>query len=258
MIFSGGWLAQRLEAAEGANDAACAGAQAGSAVEHIAGGVAIFGGARSPLNRAIGLGLAGAVAEPAWEEVERFFHSRGARVSVDLCPLAAPELLELLARRNYRPAEFNNAVARLLGGAAPWPEDARVAPCDDALLWARTVGRGFFDRADLTEEELDVGLAVHRCGSAEAWLARAVTGEPAAGAALAIREGTAVLFADATISAYRGQGLHHALIRHRLNAALEGGCDLAGAVTVPGSASQRNYERLGFQVAYTKVLLTEG
>jgi hypothetical protein len=34
------------------------------------------------------------------------------------------------------------------------------------------------------------------------------------------------------------------------------GCDLAGASVAPGSVSQRNYERLGFQVAYTKAMVT--
>jgi hypothetical protein len=32
-------------------------------------------------------------------------------------------------------------------------------------------------------------------------------------------------------------------------------CDLATASTLPGSVSQRNYERHGFQMAYTKAVL---
>jgi hypothetical protein len=34
---------------------------------------------------------------------------------------------------------------------------------------------------------------------------------------------------------------------------VEHGCDLAMIVTVPGSGSQRNAEREGFRVAYTRV-----
>ena len=37
--------------------------------------------------------------------------------------------------------------------------------------------------------------------------------------------------------------------------ALAQGCDLATASTLPGSGSQRNYERLGFEVVYTRVTL---
>ena len=45
--------------------------------------------------------------------------------------------------------------------------------------------------------------------------------------------------------------------RHRLNAAPAHGCDLAAATVFACSASQHNYERLGFQVADTKVVLMD-
>jgi hypothetical protein len=47
--------------------------------------------------------------------------------------------------------------------------------------------------------------------------------------------------------------LHRELISARLYEALAQGCDLATASTLPGSGSQRNYERLGFEVVYTKI-----
>ncbi len=64
------------------------------------------------------------------------------------------------------------------------------------------------------------------------------------------------LFADSTLPGHRRAGLHCELIAARLNEALARGCDLATASTLPGSGSQRNYERMGFEVAYTKVTLT--
>lgn len=36
---------------------------------------------------------------------------------------------------------------------------------------------------------------------------------------------------------------------------MAGGCDLAMAVTEPGSAVQRNHERAGFRLAYTRAIL---
>ena len=63
------------------------------------------------------------------------------------------------------------------------------------------------------------------------------------------------LFADATIARYRRLGLQRELIAARLNEALALGCDLVTASTLPGSASQRNYERMGFEVVYTRVTL---
>ncbi|MGB8987387.1 MAG: GNAT family N-acetyltransferase [Candidatus Sulfotelmatobacter sp.] len=52
---------------------------------------------------------------------------------------------------------------------------------------------------------------------------------------------------------YRGRGLQTALLRVRLSAAAEAGCEYAVVVTQGGTPSQRNCERLGFQVAYSKV-----
>ena len=54
---------------------------------------------------------------------------------------------------------------------------------------------------------------------------------------------------------HRNLGMQHALIAARLAAALAAGCDLAVVHTEPGSPSQRNVERLGFRLAYTKVTM---
>jgi GNAT superfamily N-acetyltransferase len=65
------------------------------------------------------------------------------------------------------------------------------------------------------------------------------------------------LFADGVARPYRRQRLHQELIAARLNEALAQGCDVAAAATAPAGASQRNFERLGFQVVYTRVTLTK-
>jgi GNAT superfamily N-acetyltransferase len=259
MIFSSPWLARRLEGAEAANDADCASAQPGAVVEQIAGGRAIFAGAESPLTRAIGLGLNGRVAEQEIETLEQFFETRHAPVSIDVCPLADAGLLDALRNRGYRLSEFNNTMVRPLAGLEPYPADPhlRAISAGEMDTWVQTVGHGFFEQSELTAEEMDVGRAIFRMGKAECYLAITGDGQAGAGAALSIRDGVAVLFADATVPPHRRQGFHAALIRRRLNSAVLQGCDVAAAATVPGSASQRNYERLGFQVAYTKVLLSK-
>jgi GNAT superfamily N-acetyltransferase len=77
----------------------------------------------------------------------------------------------------------------------------------------------------------------------------------AGGAAAAVYGGLATLFADSTIPGYRRVGMHRELIAARLNEALALGCEMATAATLPGSGSQRNYERMGFEVVYTRVTL---
>ena len=56
-----------------------------------------------------------------------------------------------------------------------------------------------------------------------------------------------------TLAEFRGRGLQTALLRARMAAAVEAGCEYAVVVTQGGTASQRNAERLGFRVAYSKV-----
>jgi GNAT superfamily N-acetyltransferase len=258
-VFADSALARRLEAAEATNARLCTGSAAGAAFLDIAGGCAIFVGADSPLTQTVGLGLNGPVTEGEIDSLEAFFRSRGADVSIDLCPLADPGLLEILSRRGYRATEFNNVLVKRIAGTqiviAPRIRRALAAESD---LWAHTVGRGFFDEGDLTTDEMDVGRTIFAMPGALCYLAVSPSGEPAGGGALAVHDGLATLFADSTIAAFRRQGFHRELIAARLNEAIALGCNMATAATLPGGTSQRNYERLGFEVVYTKVTLVGG
>lgn len=255
MRFADAALARRVEAAEAANARGCAG-RPGAASLEIAGGCAIFAGVDSPLTQAIGLGLDGPVSERAIAELEDFFRCRGARPSIDLCPLADPGLIERLADRGYRLTQFNNVlVKQMVGTEIVFTPRVRRALPDEADVWSHAVGRGFFEEHDLTTPEMDVGRAIFAMPGAMCYLAVTESGEAAGGAASAIHAGLATLFADSTIRLYRRCGLHRELIAARLNEAIAQGCDLATASTLPGSGSQRNYERLGFEVVYTRVTL---
>jgi N-acetylglutamate synthase-like GNAT family acetyltransferase len=77
-------------------------------------------------------------------------------------------------------------------------------------------------------------------------------GEMIATASLGIHEGVALLAGASTIPSARQLGAQAALLAARLADARERGCTVAMMVTSPGSASQRNAERSGFRVAYTR------
>jgi GNAT superfamily N-acetyltransferase len=258
MTFRDVALARRLEAAEAANAKGCTAWPPGSAVLEVGGGCAIFAGAGSPLSQAVGIGLNGPVSAAELDGLADFFHSRGAPVSIDLCPLADPGLLPALGLRGYRPTEFSNVlVKRLAATEIVLTPRVRRALAGEDDLWSHTVGSGFFDQHQLTGEEMDVGRAIFAMPGAMCWLTVAGTGELAGGGALAVHDGLATLFADSTIPSFRRRGLHSELIAARLNEAMARGCHLATAGAQPGSTSQRNYERLGFEVVYTKVTLTD-
>jgi GNAT superfamily N-acetyltransferase len=256
MIHADLALARRIERAEAENARGCTAAHPQAAAMAAAGGIAVFAGADSPLSRAVGMGLSGPVPEEELRSVEEFFRARSARPVIDLCPLVDPSLTELLLVRGYGVTEFDNVMVRRLAGIemALTPR-VRRGLADEVDLWSHTVGAGFFEHSELTTGEMDVGRAICAMPGAMWYLASLESGELAGGAAVAIHAGLATLFADSTIPAYRRRGIHRELISARLNEALAQGCDLATASAMPGSASQRNYERLGFEVAYTRLTM---
>ena len=62
----------------------------------------------------------------------------------------------------------------------------------------------------------------------------------------------ALLAGASTVPEGRRNGAQLALLDTRLHTAASQGCNLAMMVAAPGSASQRNAERNGFRVAYTR------
>ena len=69
---------------------------------------------------------------------------------------------------------------------------------------------------------------------------------------LFIYEDVAILAGASTIPEGRRQGAQLALLDARLNYAAEHGCKIAIMGASPGSQSQRNAEKNGFHIAYTR------
>ena len=77
-------------------------------------------------------------------------------------------------------------------------------------------------------------------------------GKPGAAGVLCIHDGVALFGGSATVPELRRRGLQAALLHMRMCYAFDQGCDLAMMVAQPGSDSQRNAERKGFRIAYTR------
>lgn len=257
-------LARRLEHAEavdaaGCVDAACAvDRDLGAAAKPAAGGFLTFCGPNSPLTHATGIGMHGPVTPEMIYDIEQFFWSRGAPVAIDVCPHADPSLRDILCQRGYRITDYNNVLVRSLpsGDSPPLPPgiEVRASQSEDADLYARTVVRGFFGRDEMTKDEYRLGHLLFAMPCSTGFLAFS-DGTSVAAAGLSMRNRLANFFGDATLRKYRGLGAHSALIAARLRAASEAGCELALAGTQPGSTSQKNYQRLGFEVAYSKLTM---
>jgi GNAT superfamily N-acetyltransferase len=264
MIFVDLDLAKRLEGVEAWCGAECARArmqmrpEADTAAVPVAGGYAFFFGAGSPLTEAKGMGMAGPVSAEELEAMERVFSGRGVPAKVMLCPLADPSLLDGLSARGYRPAGFEDVLYRPLDRfeILPRPGDIPVAWAgpDETEVFGQTLAQGFVAPEEPGPEILEI-TAMSSCIEGMMGLLARVDGQPAGAASLLIRDGLAMLAGASTLPAYRNRGIQTGLAYARLAHAAEVGCELATMGAAPGSTSHRNAERLGFRVAYSKLIL---
>lgn len=228
----------------------------------VAGGVAAFLAPESPMNRAIGLGMTGSVDESDVIDLGRFFAKHGAIPSIGVCPLAHPTLVEHLSAEGWIVEGFENVLVRALDAdeiVAPRATDAieirEVADDSDRELWKLVAATGFSWPLPPLDAQFEIGAVVVRRPGTRLLLAFC-EGRVAGAAELMIDGATAWLSADTTLPEFRGRGVQRALQQRRLAVATASGCDLAVSEATPGSSSQRNMERAGFRVAYTRLDLT--
>ncbi len=230
----------------------------GAAVEEICGGHMIFAGLGSPIGRATGAGLDRAFTAEDLDRVEEFYRRHGAPSQVDLCPLHGPEVFEMFKERGYAIAELNNVLYRKLEAAEIFPPapagcEIRRALLEESEVTGAIVEGAFFpDGAPEAYRGLIAPL--YQMPNALAFAASVDGKLVACGAGLVIAAHSVFALCGAgTLAGYRGRGLQTALLRARMSAAVEAGCEYAVVVTNGGTTSQRNAERLGFRVAYSKV-----
>ncbi|MGA2831677.1 MAG: GNAT family N-acetyltransferase [Terracidiphilus sp.] len=262
VIFSDSALARRLEGAEGFACAHFAEArsrlfpQSGSTWTKCAGATLVFDGVDAPTTQSFGLGLFEQLTAEALDEMERFFESRGAAVMHEVCPMAGTAVLDLLCSRSYKPFEVSNVLYRTVDrGDLNHPSNirVRVIGAEEAQLWSDVSTRGW------THEHPELAAFVQQMGAvcvarkqSPCFLAE-IDGKPGAAGVLCLHEGVALFGGSATVPEFRRRGLQAALLEKRMEYALEQGCDLAMMVAEAGSNSQRNAERKGFRVAYTRL-----
>jgi ribosomal protein S18 acetylase RimI-like enzyme len=230
----------------------------GAAEEEICGGHMIFAGQGSPIGRATGLGLDRPFTAEDLNRVEQFYRSHHAPAQVDLCPLHDPAVFEMFKERGYSIAELNNVLYRRLDPEEKFPvppagcEIRRGRP-EEARELGGIVERAFFPEG-APEAFKDLLTPLYQMEGALTFAASVEGKMVACGAGLVIPEHRIFAVCGAgTAAEFRGRGLQTALLRARLAAAAAAGCEYAVVVTQGGTASQRNCERLGFRVAYSKV-----
>jgi GNAT superfamily N-acetyltransferase len=267
-------LAERIERVEaqlvaGASEAAHrrAGDGAGFVIV-VADGVASFAEDGSPFNKVAGLGFGGVPSKTDLEEIEEAFAACGAPVQVELAHVVDPAIGALLTERGYRLESFENVLGLALDG-----DHLRVAPPG---IEVRPSGDDEFDRwldlaADAVAQPDTQGVAWHEEFPREIYVnaerdlaAAGVTryvavreGEMAGVGGLRVAEGIAQFAGAATAPAHRRRGVQTALLSARIADAEAAGCDVAVITTQPGSKSQQNAQRRGFDLLYTRAVLVK-
>ena len=232
----------------------------------IAGGVASFAEAGSPYNKVAGLGFGGVPSRAAWDEIERAYAAVGAAVQVEVAHLAGPAIGAVLTGRGYRLILFDNVLGLALRGEPERvrPPGVEVRPSGEEEFgsWLGTVLHGFAhpDTAgvpghDELSPQVIAGAAQDFAAAGGIRYIALREGVIVGGARLRMAEGVAQLAGATTAPAHRRRGVQAALLSARIADAAAAGCDLAVVTTLPGSKSQQNVQRQGFDLLYTRAIL---
>jgi GNAT superfamily N-acetyltransferase len=273
-LFCGIALAERVERAEAQLITACGEAAHRRATDTsgfvlpIAGGVASFAEEDSPFNKVAGLGFGGVPSAADLAEVERAFAACHAPVQVELANLADPAIGALLTERGYRLVSFENVLGLALDGeiehVTPPGVDVRPSGEDEFESWLDVVveavahpdARGVPSHEEFPREVVAGAMRDFTAAGVLRYIALR-DGVVAGGASYRVAEGIAQFTGAATAPEHRRHGVQTALLSARLAAAAAAGCDVAVVTTQPGSTSQQNAQRRGFDLLYTRAILVE-
>lgn len=134
-----------------------------------------------------------------------------------------------------------------MGGAT-----VRAIGQDEADIWNQISARGWaHDHPELMDFLSQFSSISAAREQAVLFLAE-LDGKPGAAGVLCLHDGVALFGGATTLPEMRRRGLQGALLQGRMQYAFDHGCDLAMMVAHVGTDSQRNAERKGFQIAYTR------
>jgi len=254
-------LARRLERAEAVANASFVEARAklmpesGAEWIEVAGTYAMYDGVRSPCTQTFGLGLFQIPAAEEMDRIEQFFTNHGAPVFHEVSPLADKELIPMLNERGYKPIEVSNVLFMSVNEGVSAPQDgslkARIVGREEQDLWIGTAAEGWREFKQIADLMLDL-MRVSAAAQNRALFLAELDGRPIAAGSLATHNGVALFAGASTLPEWRRRGAQQLLFESRREYAVQCGCDLAMVCAEPGSASQRNAERHGFRIAYTR------
>jgi GNAT superfamily N-acetyltransferase len=172
--------------------------------------------------------------------------------------MADASLLGLLNERGYQPIEMTSVMFQPLTGEinrglqVNTDIKTRIIKAGEEKLWARTSANGWAtEMPEMADFIFEFGQIGARCEGALSFIAE-LDNQPIATGSLFVFDDVALLAGASTVPEGRRQGAQFALLDARLRYAVEQGCTIAMMCASPGSGSQRNAEKNGFRIAYTR------
>lgn len=226
----------------------------------VAGAYALFDTPQSPLTQTFGLGVFETPAEADFERLEKFFADHSAPIFHEISPIPDQALLGKLKERGYYPMELTNLLYRPLD--ANWSIEVnpnltvRTIRPDEQEAYAQLCAEAWQLPPEFKPFFDDLGKIGQHNDHVENFVVE-LNGKPIGGGGLCLSDDVALIAGDCTLPQARGQGAQLALIEARVSYAREKGYTLMMMGALPGSTSQKNGERAGMSIAYTRIKWTK-
>ena len=220
----------------------------------LAGGLVVLCGAGMYVNRAMAVGLDGALSEANWRRFEQRCDAVGVRPAFEVSPSTAVHVRTQLSARGYELDGTQSALFYALDNAGSLADPDpmfTIEPANRELLtlWQTTSVAGWSHATPEAVKASDAFARVAAVIDGDRFVVARDKrdGRPVGCASMTVSDGIATLGGMSTVPGERGRGVQAALIVHRLRAAVELDCRIATSTASPDGVSERNLLRHGFE-----------
>lgn len=191
------------------------------------------------------------------DDILRFYEEREIPARFEVTPAqSSPELFRSLSARGFFQCGFHTVLygeAKTLSSRPISNINVRPLEASEFDLFGEIYTRGFGMPEFLKQPVAQNNLVLHGHEDWRFYLA-SIEGKAAGIGVLFMKNGIGTMAASAVLPEYRNRGVHRALLAARIDEAKQHGCSIIAGQASFGSGSQRNMERAGMKIAYTKAL----
>ncbi|WP_411334798.1 GNAT family N-acetyltransferase [Metabacillus indicus] len=191
------------------------------------------------------------------DDILRFYEEREISPRFEVTPAqSSPELFRSLSARGFSQSGFHTVLygeAKILSTRPVSEISVRPLEASEFDLFGEIYTKGFGMPEFLKQPVAQNNLVLHGHEDWRFYLA-SMDGKAAGIGVLFMKKRIGTMAASAVLPEFRNRGVHRALLDARIDEAKQHGCSIIAGQASFGSGSQRNMERAGMKIAYTKAL----